>query len=429
MRLLIIGLNFAPELTGIGKYTGEMAAWFAARGHHVSVITTRPYYPEWKKAPGLSGWTWRSEIWRDCRVVRCPLYVPTRQTGLQRILHLATFGLSSIPAAAARMMGGRADIVAVMAPTFFSVPTALVTARLMSAKAWLHVLDLEVDAAFELGFIKSERLVGFARSIERWLMRRFDLVSTISTKMRERIEGKGVDPNRMMLFPNWVDTNAFRPLLGPVPLRRELGIGDERCIVLYSGSMGQKQGLEYVIAAARLLAPTEAGSPLFLLAGAGPMRADLERSAQDLPNVRFLPLQPAERFNEFLNIADIHLLPQRSGASDLVMPSKLLAMLATGRPVIATAPADSEIARTLLEFGIITPPEEPALLAGAIQWLANDAQRRHRMGAAAAAFARVSMDAETILRDTEARVLSLANGRNAVGSAERSRSRAPNAGR
>jgi colanic acid biosynthesis glycosyl transferase WcaI len=345
MRILIIGLNFAPELTGIGKYTGEMAAWLAARGHEVSVITTRPYYPEWKRPPGLSGWTWHGEIWQGCRVVRCPLYVPRHQTGLQRILHLSSFGLSSIPAAAARLMRGRADVVVVMAPTFFSVPTALAVARLMAAPAWLHILDLEVEAAFELGFIKSRRLIELARVVERWLMRRFDLVSTISTKMRERIERKGVDPERMMLFPNWVDTDQFRPLPGPVPLRRELGIADERCVALYSGSMGKKQGLEHVIAAARLLAAEAAGSPLFLLAGAGPMREDLERSAHDLPNVRFLPLQPFERFNEFLNVADIHLLPQRRDASDLVMPSKLLAMLATGRPVIAAIIADSPSCR------------------------------------------------------------------------------------
>ena len=125
MRLLIVGLNFAPELTGIGKFTGEMAAWLAGRGHAVSVITTRPYYPDWKRPPGLSGWTWRSETWAGCRVTRCPLYVPRRQTGLQRILHLASFGLSSLPVALKRAAQTRPDVVMVMAPTLFSAPTAL----------------------------------------------------------------------------------------------------------------------------------------------------------------------------------------------------------------------------------------------------------------------------------------------------------------
>jgi colanic acid biosynthesis glycosyl transferase WcaI len=406
MRLLIVGLNFAPELTGIGKYTGEMAAWFAARGHDVSVITTRPYYPGWQRTPGFAAWTWRSELWQGCRVTRCPLYVPRRPNGLQRILHLASFGLSSIPAAALRVMRGKADIVAVMAPTLFSVPTALAAARLLSAKAWLHVLDLEVDAAFELGFIRSRALIGVARKIERMLLRRFDLVSTISSRMSEAIARKGVADDRLMLFPNWVDTNQFRPLDNPLPLRQELGIPDARCVALYSGSMGKKQGLEHVISAARRLA-AQPHSPLFLLAGAGPVRTELEQSARDLPNVRFLPLQPAERFNEFLNVADIHLLPQRRDASDLVMPSKLLAMLATGRPVIATAPTRSEIARTLAAAGVVTPPEDPEALARAIKELAADPSGRRAIGQAAARLARATMDSEAILARAEARLLQL----------------------
>ena len=406
MRLLIVGLNFAPELTGIGKYTGEMAAWLARRGHEVTVITTRPYYPEWKR-PGWAGWTWRRETWEGCRVVRCPLYVPRRQTGLRRILHLASFGLSCIPAALLQILRGRADIVMVTAPTQFSAPAAWLVARLMRAKAWLHVLDLELDVAFELGFIRNRPIVSLGRRLERWMLRRFDRVSTISSRMLEAIERKGVARDRLELFPNWVDTEAFRPLPRPVALRRELGIPEDRCCVLYSGSMGRKQGLEHVIAAARLLAAEAAGAPSFLLAGAGPLRAELEASARGLDNVRFLPLQPAERFNEFLNVADIHLLPQRREASDLVMPSKLLAMLASGRPVVAMAPPDSELDRTLVEAGIVTPPEEPAPLAAAIRDLAENPERRREMGEAAARLARQSMHSETILRELEGRFVSL----------------------
>jgi colanic acid biosynthesis glycosyl transferase WcaI len=407
MRLLIVGINFAPELTGVGKFTGEMARWLAHRGHEISVITTRPYYPEWKRAPGFSGYTWSVESWEGCHVMRCPLYVPRRQSGLQRVLHLASFGMSAIPAVLARVFTARADVVLVMAPTLFSAPAALLAARFMSAKAWLHVLDLEVDAASELGFIRSKPVIEAARKIERWIYARFDLVSTISTKMREAILRKGVPCARLILFPNWVDTGSFRPLPQPVPLRQELGIPVERCVAIYSGSMGRKQGLQHVIAAARILAKGSGSSPLFLLAGAGPMRPELESMAQDLGNVRFLPLQPSDRFNEFLNVGDIHLLPQQRGASDLVMPSKLLAILAAGRPVIATALPDSEIARTLAGVGVVTPPEDPMALAAAISRLVSDPESRRAMGKAAAELARSSMHSETILRSAEAALLAL----------------------
>ena len=73
MRILLYGINFAPELTGTGKYTGELAAWLAARGHEVRVITAPPYYPEWKVRQGYSSWLWRTEQGASLTVLRCPL--------------------------------------------------------------------------------------------------------------------------------------------------------------------------------------------------------------------------------------------------------------------------------------------------------------------------------------------------------------------
>ena len=99
MRILIYGINFSPELTGIGKYTGEMAAWLAARGHEVRVVTAPPYYPDWQVWAGFSAWQYQlaDETGGRLRVVRCPLWVPARPSGLTRLLHLASFALSSLP--------------------------------------------------------------------------------------------------------------------------------------------------------------------------------------------------------------------------------------------------------------------------------------------------------------------------------------------
>lgn len=226
--------------------------------------------------------------------------------------------------------------------------------------------------------------------------------------MVEAIRRKGVASERLMLFPNWVDTGRIFPLPASSALRRELGLPEDACLVLYSGSMGRKQGLEYVIAAARQLAAASASrSPLFVLAGAGPARAELEQDAAGLANVRFLPLQPDERFNEFLNMGDIHVLPQRRDAADLVMPSKLGAMLAAGKPVIATVPPNSQVALTLAGAGVVVPPEDGAALAAAIKDLAEDPERRHALGAAALERARQTMEADAILKQAEARLLTL----------------------
>jgi colanic acid biosynthesis glycosyl transferase WcaI len=87
MKILLYGINFAPELTGIGKYTGELAAWLAARGHDVRVVTAPPYYPAWAVSPGYSGSAYRTEQWQGVHVVRCPLWVPRQPGGAKRRLH------------------------------------------------------------------------------------------------------------------------------------------------------------------------------------------------------------------------------------------------------------------------------------------------------------------------------------------------------
>src|SRR5689334_15562358 len=111
MRLLIYGLNHAPEPTGIGKYTGEMVAWLAGRGHDVRVIAAPPYYPAWRIAEGSSGWLWRGERRDGARVVRCPLYVPQRPSGKTRLLHLASFAATSLPVALAQAVAWRPQLV------------------------------------------------------------------------------------------------------------------------------------------------------------------------------------------------------------------------------------------------------------------------------------------------------------------------------
>jgi colanic acid biosynthesis glycosyl transferase WcaI len=406
MHLLIIGLNFAPELTGIGKYTGEMAAWFARRGHRITVITSPPYYPSWKMAPGYRSWAWQAESWKGCSVIRCPLYVPHRVTGVRRVAHLGSFALSSAVPALYHALRGKPDLVLAVAPSLLAAPVALAAGRLTSAKTWLHVQDLEIEAAFELGILKSRRVMNGVLSAERRLLSQFDLISTISPKMLEAIERKGVSKERLMLLPNWVDTSRTYPLESSHAFRREFGISADRCVALYSGSMGQKQGLEVIVKAARETLSFAGKSPLFVLAGDGPARQRLEAEAKDLPNVLFLPLQPEERFNELLNAADIHLLPQRLDAADLVMPSKLGAIFATGKPVIASVPPQSQVAIAVGSGGVIVPPEDPTALAAAVRDLIAASDRRHRMGTEALGIAK-KWDATVVLGRTEERLLQI----------------------
>ncbi len=397
MRILIVGLNYAPELTGVGKYSAEMAEALVADGHEVRVVCGPPYYPQWRIAAGFSAWRYRRDLRNGVHVQRVPLWVPAKPTGVSRLLHLASFALASLPALAAQL-AWRPEVVMSIAPSLMSAPGAWLVARLTGARSWLHIQDYEVDAAFDLGLVQGSRARRMALAVERWLLGRFDVVSSLSAKMVERAIAKGVDPLKAYCLPNWVDTRAIVPLAHARYYRRLLGL-DKRAVpqtvVLYAGNMGSKQGLEILAAAAAELA----GRPdiSFVFCGNGPARAMLEARCAGLPNCSFMALQPARQLNQLLNLADIHVLPQRGGAADLVMPSKLNGMLASGRAIVAMACAGTELYDVVAPRGVVVPPENVGALVEEIVTLAADPLRRAVLGAAGREYAERSLSSASVL--------------------------------
>lgn len=395
MRILINSINYHPELTGVGKYTGEMAEWLAARGCDVKVVTAPPYYPAWKVSAEYSAVRYKKERMAGVSVVRCPLWVPAAPTGLKRILHLASFAATSFPVMIWNALTWRPDLIFTTEPALACVPGSLMAAKLGNAEAWLHIQDFEVDAAFELGMLTSPRSRRIVHSVEQWLMKRFNRVSTISDRMMDRLTQKGVLPERQLLFQNWVDIEHIRPLASSSSFRHELGVPEDVKVLLYSGGMGKKQGLELIVEAAKKLRGRK--DLLFLLCGEGFIRKTLEESSQHLDNVMFIPLQPLSRLNELLNTADIHLLPQRPGAEDLVMPSKLTNMLASGRPVVATAQRGTQIETVVRKCGIVVDPGDLEAFVTAVEYLADNKEERRLLGERGRVFAEESWEKEKIL--------------------------------
>ena len=401
MKVLILGLNFAPELTGVGRCTADFAAWLSERGHEVRVVTAPPYYPEWRVGAGYAAGAWRCETMARVRVVRCPVWVPPVLTPLTRILHLLSFALSSLVPCLWQAARFRPDLIWAVEPTSFAAPTALLAARLCGGRACLHVQDLETDAVCGLGLVKTRYLRRLLHGTYGWLVRRFDLVSTICLRMQARLRELGVAEERLCLFPNWVDTDAIRPLPGPSVLRRQLGFADHQVVALYAGSMGDKQGLEVLVEVAERLR----GHPeiRLLLCGAGAARPRLERRLAGCANVILLPLQPEGRLNGLLNAADIHLLPQRAEAENFALPSKLAGVLASGRPLIAQAEG-GELAAATRRCGILVAPGDAEAMATAIIELAAHPNRRRLLGQIARQLAEDHLDREAIIARYEQRL-------------------------
>lgn len=394
MNILIYSANFAPEPTGIGKYSGEMAEWLASQGHEVRVVSAPPYYPSWRVADGYRWPLYRKEAWKGCTVWRAPLWVPDNPGGLKRVLHLASFALSSIPVMLAQW-AWKPDVVLTVAPSFMCSPMGWLTARVTGATAWVHIQDFEVDVAFTMGLLKGKlprRIIG---GLESWMLRRFDMASSISGRMMDQLKAKGVPEERCRFFPNWVDIDRIRPLAQPSSYRAQLGIPANAVVALFSGSMGRKQGLMVIPAAAKLLAHRE--DIHFVICGDGVMKHEVEVACRGLARVHLLPLQDAARLPDLLGLADIHLLPQSPEAEDLVLPSKLTGMVSSGRAIIATCNPHSEIASVVSQCGLVVPPEDAPALAQAIERLADTPDERRDMGEAARRYAEDEIGRDSVL--------------------------------
>ncbi|MCF2494189.1 WcaI family glycosyltransferase [Dyadobacter chenhuakuii] len=368
MRILIYGINYAPELTGIGKYTGEMASWLADKKHNVSVITAVPYYPEWNIHDNYKNTFWKKETIKGVEVYRCPLYVPKKITSLTRIIHEFSFLISSLPIWLKLLFAKKYDIVICVSPPFHLGFMALIYSKLKNSKLVIHVQDLQIDAAKELGMIRNPWLLKVMFQLESFLLKSCSAISTISPGMRRKILLKGFPSSKIMLFANWVDEKVVHPVSKENSLRKQFGIELDDKVILYSGNLGEKQGLELIIETAALY--KNRSDIKFLIVGSGGGKLKLETMVAELnvTNVSFLPLQPIEQLSALLATADLHLVLQKKSASDLVMPSKLTGILAAGGCAIVTAFPNTSLYDTVKRnnLGILIEPESVAALKNGI---------------------------------------------------------------
>ncbi len=343
-RIVMLGYNFAPEPTGIGKYSGEMMDWLADHGHDCHVVTTYPYYPHWKvQEPYRNSRFWFKRESKSystggqLKVSRCPIYVPKNPSGLKRMILDATFLMSSFFVLIKSILQKKPDVLIAVVPSFLIGLPMVFLRFLTKAKLVYHVQDMQIEAARDLGMIKSKGFLNTLFSIERFILKRCDVVSTISEAMMKKMEAKTEE--KSYFFPNWVDVEKFHPLSQDQVRKTKVAYGFDPSdrIVLYSGGIGQKQGLEAILGAAQKLISQQ--SIKFIICGSGPYKEVLEQEAiaRDLTNLSFLPLQDFDRFNAFLNMADLHLVIQKADAADLMLPSKLTTILAVGGVSLITA--------------------------------------------------------------------------------------------
>ena len=416
-HLMLVSHNYAPEPTGIPYYNTAMAEWFVCRGWRVTVLTGIPHYPWWQVPEEYAQRDYSNgrgdEVINGVRVMRVRHFVPRPPvSGKDRMALDASYVWNWLLRAGtlSRRPEDRPDAIIGVAPPFLIGALLIHLRHLFRAPVVYHVQDLQVDAALDLNMLPSW-LRQPLRACETWQLERVDLVTACGRGMLPRLTAKGQLRMRARHWPNWADIDLMRPWRGPNPERAALHGTGGACRVLYSGNLGRKQGLDVLLKAARLLAKATRGSPEIALtiAGAGAERQALAHAAYDLPLVAIQDLRPTEHLRPFLAAADIHVIPMRRESADLVLPSKLLNILAVGRPVVVTADSGTELAEMVRDSGggLVVPPEDPVALATALQFLAANPLLCQHMGESGRKWIVENLGIDAVLKRVERDLLGL----------------------
>ena len=374
--VLVVSTNYAPEHTGIGPYSTQIAEHLAASGADTHVLAGMPHYPAWRVAEGYRG-RWRIRERRGgVTVHRRRHTVPPRQTALRRALFEASI-LAHGAVAPPRI---RPDVVLTQMP---SLAGGVLGGRLARQAGVPHVVvvqDLMGAAAEQSGIQGGGRAAALAGAVEARVLRGAAVVGVVHESFVDRVTVMGVPRSRVHVVPNW--THVQGPSGDRERTRARLGWSDRETVVLHAGNMGLKQGLEVLVEAARL-AGQEAAPVRFVLMGDGNQRAHLQRLAAGVSSLSFLPPADTAEFPEVLAAADVLAVTQKASVLDMSLPSKLTSYFMTGRPVIASVAAEGGTAQEVLRSGAgsVIAPEDPKALLAEVRALADDPGRAARLGA------------------------------------------------
>jgi colanic acid biosynthesis glycosyl transferase WcaI len=387
-HVVVVGINHAPEPTGIAPYTTGMVDHLAAHAAGVTVLTGVPHYPSWRvPAEYRRRLRTREQVLREGRepvsVSRLRHFVPRRQNALTRALYEASFWghLAVTP------VRRRPDLVVAVTPSVGGAVAASRLARRHGVPLVVVVQDLMAKAAGQSGIAGGGLVAGLTGRIERAALQHAARVVIVSEAFRSQVQAYGVPDSRIELVPNW--SHVTPTSLDRSSARRALGWSRDEFTLVHTGNIGLKQDLGNLVEAARRCPP--GANVRFVIVGDGSQRAAVESGAAGVGSVSFVDPLPSDTYPLALAAADVLLVNERPSVGDMSLPSKLTSYLGASRPVLAAVSAGGATARELERTGgaaLVVPAGDPSALAAAVRELRDDPRRRARMAERAGAYAK-----------------------------------------
>ena len=392
-KITIVGLNFFPEDTAIGLYTTQLAEYLIKKGFEVQVITGFPYYPKWKIADDYRDKPKNYvEYHNGIKIIRYRPYIPENPTFLKRILLLLDFTYGTFKNS---FKIKKTDLVLTIVPFTTSIFVGNKIAKRNKAKHWVHIQDFEFDAAHETKLTsKAGFLFKILYKIEKTLLQKADVISTISYAMLSKLQKKVGNDKKTYLIPNWVDVN----FINPEKAKPHKYLSSDKFKILYAGNIGQKQDWLLLKKIAEQLNPKEVE---IVIVGDGAAKKEVEKKLGQLSHVHFYPPVPFDELNDLLCSADVHILCQKNEVVDTVMPSKILGMMASQKPSVIAGNEKSEVAKIIKKSkgGYYFENTETDQMLEAIRKLKTDSKLREVTGQNARQYVQKNFDSQKILEN------------------------------
>ena len=379
MRIVVWGINYAPEKIGIGPCNTALCEFLAQNTDcEVTMLTSFPYYPF--GSPNGKGSRSRAETREGVKIIRCWMYVPRQLGLLKRVMHELSFIISS---AIQFLMLKKPDLVIVISPPFLLGVAARLLGWLRRFRYVIHIQDLQPDAAIRLGMLKRRVFIRLAMGLAEFGERGAWRISGISQGMLDSLEKRGISSKKLICFPNGI---RVRPYGRGNRFRKLYGFGEHDFVFVYSGNIGVKQGLIRLVEAARHI---QNQSVRLVICGEGPDRIHLTKAASDCPNVSMIPLLDESTYLEMVADSDLMVVSLVPGTGAAFLPSKLLSACAAGRPVLGLCDDLSELARVIRQSncGFVCSSESPEQIAETIDAIAGQESALAQMGESGLRFA------------------------------------------
>jgi len=369
-------MYFLPEFGSAPILMNELATYLAERGHNTEVITTIPRLDgnlKYKKRICIK------ESNSGFRIKRYWTNMTSTPAGRFVAWNIYTFwtifNVFNIR---------KGEILFLRLPPLQLGLTGFMAQKIKGAKVLLSVQDIHPDLAIESGILRNPLAMRLAKALEKWVYKKSEEIVVISEGFKENLLNKDVNPQKLKVIPNWVDTDFLRPLPKDNPVAREFSFAD-KFVVMYSGTITLSSfiTLERILEAATRLKNDR--DIVLAIVGEGMKKQSLEEKADrlGLKNVRFLPFQPYEDLPYLLASSDVLLVPLDKEKSDLSVPSKLYNFMAAGRPILGLTDGLSEVARIISKTncGMSVNPEDVKGIAETIQSLKNSKSHCAELGA------------------------------------------------